>query len=428
MCAIECAPAGSERVVGTYIPSDRDTVRQAADVIERKILVVDDEPDLLAELADALSIDGWQVESAGDAVTGWDKLNADPGFTVLLTDIRMPGMDGLGLARRVCESRGDISATEVVLLTGHGTVDDAASAVRVGAFDFLSKPISIAALFEAADRAHRSAIARRQRERERLAELETLRIDRKRLQEKLAGSGVMERLGESLPRELGNILSHELRTPLGVLTAVPELLSRNPDLPASEIAENMTIVRSAGARLASIADDFVELLSTPDPRYFEIHNYRSEAILHQAEAAAAAEAHAAKKHIVVRDEAQSHVETDLSQLVKLIERLVSNAVAWSPDGGEIVLSATLEKTGSIKFAVSDSGPGMTDAEIEIARKPFRQLDMSLARRVGGLGLGLPLADRTAALLGGSLSLTSAPGKGTTAAVILPRCYKRPPAS
>ncbi len=428
MCGIECAPTGSERVVGTYIPSDRDAVRQAPDVIERKILVVDDEPDLLIELADALAIDGWEVDTAGDAAAAWDKLNADPGITVLLTDIRMPGMDGLGLARRVCESRGDVTATEVVLLTGHGTVDDAASAVRVGAFDFLSKPVSIAALFEAADRAHRSAAERRLLENERLAELETLRADRKRLQEKLAEHGVLNRLGESLPRELGNILSHELRTPLAVLTAVPELLSRKADLPASEIAENLTIVRSAGTRLAAIADDFVELLTARDPNYCEIQEHPPQVILRRVESVVAPEAEAAKKHIVVRDVADGSVETDLRHLVKLIERLVSNALAWSPEGGEVVLSATDEGPDDVKFAVSDNGPGMTEADIEIAKKPFRQLDMSLARRVGGLGLGLSLADRTAALLGGRLSVVSAPGKGTIAAVILPRCYKRPPAS
>ncbi len=128
---------------------------------EHRILIVDDEPGFLEELTESLIAAGWHVERASDAATAWEKLSADQGLTVLLSDLRMPGTDGLSLARRVCDKRCSANPTEVVLLTGDGTEDDAAEAARIGVFDFLSKPVSLKALLDSTERAYRSARARR---------------------------------------------------------------------------------------------------------------------------------------------------------------------------------------------------------------------------------------------------------------------------
>jgi DNA-binding NtrC family response regulator len=128
---------------------------------EHRILIVDDEPWILEELTEALIAAGWHVERASNATTAWEKLKADRSVTVLLSDLRMPGTDGLSLAKRVCDQRRASSSTEVVLLTGDGTADDVVEAARIGVFDFLSKPVSLKALLDSTERAYRSASDRR---------------------------------------------------------------------------------------------------------------------------------------------------------------------------------------------------------------------------------------------------------------------------
>jgi DNA-binding NtrC family response regulator len=138
-----------------------DLARRAS---EHRILIVDDEPEILEELTESLIAAGWYVEHAPNATMAWEKLSADQSFTVLLSDLRMPGADGLSLAKRVCDQRRASNTTEVVLMTGDGTAHDAAEAARIGVFDFLSKPVSLKVLLDSTERAYRSARAQRMRQ------------------------------------------------------------------------------------------------------------------------------------------------------------------------------------------------------------------------------------------------------------------------
>ena len=123
---------------------------------DHRILIVDDEPGILEELSESLSAAGWHVEQAPNAKVAWEKLKADQNLTVMLSDLRMAGTDGLSLAKRRASK-----PTEVVLLTGDGTDDEATEAARIGVFDFLSKPVSLRTLLDSTERAYRSARQRR---------------------------------------------------------------------------------------------------------------------------------------------------------------------------------------------------------------------------------------------------------------------------
>ena len=106
-------------------------------------------------------------------------------------------------------------------------------------------------------------------------------------------------------------------------------------------------------------------------------------------------------------------------MLQVLINLLSNGVKFTPDNGRIVLSVTQCPTGEVAFSVTDTGIGMTAAEIEIALEPFGQVDSTLSRSFEGSGLGLPLARRLMELHGGRLELTSVKGRGTTAMVLLP---------
>jgi len=103
-----------------------------------RILVADDEAGLREFLTDALELDEHTVVAAKDGKEA-AKLLDERGFDLVLTDLKMPGMDGMQLLRKVRSEQPEI---EVIVMTAHGTVDNAVEAMKLGAFEYLQKPIS----------------------------------------------------------------------------------------------------------------------------------------------------------------------------------------------------------------------------------------------------------------------------------------------
>ncbi len=103
------------------------------------VLVVDDEKNIREGLKKALELDGYNVYLAADGLEGL-KLIENEEIDLVITDLRMPEMSGEELLRRVVESYPTV---QVIILTGHGTIETAVQAMRDGAFDFLTKPVNL---------------------------------------------------------------------------------------------------------------------------------------------------------------------------------------------------------------------------------------------------------------------------------------------
>src|SRR5512141_1648958 len=103
-----------------------------------RILVADDEPGLREFLVDALALDDHVVVPAPDGKAA-AKLLDERGFDLVITDLKMPGMDGMALLRKI---RAEQPEVEVIVMTAHGTVDNAVEAMKLGAFEYLQKPLS----------------------------------------------------------------------------------------------------------------------------------------------------------------------------------------------------------------------------------------------------------------------------------------------
>ncbi len=127
-----------------------------------RILVVDDEADIRGLLSEILSEEGYEVEPASDAATARRACTRQEPDLVLL-DIWMPDTDGITLLREW--SQKNMLRFPVVMLSGHGTVETAVEATRLGAFDFVEKPLSIAKLLRTVERALESGRRRRQTQR-----------------------------------------------------------------------------------------------------------------------------------------------------------------------------------------------------------------------------------------------------------------------
>ena len=108
-----------------------------------KVLIVEDEPHALMGLAELISGWGYQTETARDGIEGWEKALAwSP--AIVVTDLKMPRMDGIGLLTKLAESAN--SNVAVVLLTAQGSIQLAVDAMKLGAYDFLQKPVDAARL------------------------------------------------------------------------------------------------------------------------------------------------------------------------------------------------------------------------------------------------------------------------------------------
>ncbi len=114
------------------------------------ILVVDDEPDIRDIIRDVLSDEGYPVSTAANAQDARSKFAAERPALVLL-DIWMPDTDGIALLKEWREKDG--SKVPVIMISGHGTVETAVEAIRIGAYDFLEKPLSTAKLLVTVERA-----------------------------------------------------------------------------------------------------------------------------------------------------------------------------------------------------------------------------------------------------------------------------------
>src|SRR5919198_1967825 len=151
------------------------------------ILLVDDEKNILLTLKQALALEGYQTELAASGLLALEVLAARPVDAVLM-DVKMPDMDGIAALERITVTHPRLP---VIMMSGHGTIDTAVKATRMGARDFLEKPISRERLLVAL----RNAL-QHQRVMEELAELRT-QVGR---YEMVGQSAAMERIYELIRR------------------------------------------------------------------------------------------------------------------------------------------------------------------------------------------------------------------------------------
>ena len=159
--------------------------------IRSTILIVDDEKNIREGLAEALGLDGFRVKTAADGKAGLASLE-EGDVDLLVTDLRMPGLSGSELLEAAASRYPGLPA---IVLTGHGTIEDAVRAMRAGAYDFLTKPVNIDHLSLLAKRAlDTRELARKNRELE--AEVEA----QKRTSSIVGSSSAMKRIFELLRR------------------------------------------------------------------------------------------------------------------------------------------------------------------------------------------------------------------------------------
>jgi PAS domain S-box-containing protein len=217
-------------------------------------------------------------------------------------------------------------------------------------------------------------------------------------------------------------MSHELRTPLNAILGFSEVLENGIAGPLhSRQAEYVGLIRHSGEHLLHLINEILDLARI-DACRVDLHEEVIESSKLVGSAIALVKDRAAAgllKLAVDVEEDMPLLTGDRTRLTEILLNLLSNAIKFTELGGAINVLVRRTEEGGAVFVVRDNGRGMTEAEVEIALERFGQVDGGLARRQEGSGLGLPLARKLAELHGGSLTLQSEKGRGTTATVVLP---------
>jgi len=387
------------------------------------VLLVDDERDFADLLAERLQARGFQVRTAYDGEEAL-RLAAEHELDVAVLDVNMPGLDGLAVLRELKKRKPQ---AEALMLTGQRDLATAIQGMKLGATDYLVKPVPIEKLVE--------AILRAQDRRE----------------ERLEGQRMAETAKMAALGHMAEGVAHEINNPVNTMVSLAGWLE---DL-ATDLAEDLAAAFSASQADAlpagSPGDSLKEMLAAA--RKMREHGQRVKDITAkllclchkpEAKAAAAAEAKGAGAALdlglllqELLDERKARADEAGVRLLPAISpdlpgfalppaglpgadlgtalgNILDNALDAMPGGGQLWLIAAA-RGHELHIEVEDSGHGILPAHLPRVFEPFFS-----TKDVGqGTGLGLSVSYGTIKALGGDIDITSQPGQGAKVLVVLP---------
>jgi signal transduction histidine kinase len=370
--------------------------------VATRILVVDDEPDvellISQQFRRQIRAGEFTFSFAHDGEQALAVLQKDAGFDLMLLDINMPVMDGLTLLARLSKFQPQVRA---IIVSAYGDMPNIRTAMNRGAFDFVTKPIDMVDLKATVRKALEEIAKLREMERRRVA---------------------AERARSNLSHFLAN-MSHELRTPLNAIIGLTEMMVTNAARFGTEKAqEPLQRVNRAGTHLLGLINQVLDLSKIEagklelNPQTVQLRPLIDEVI-----GTAGQLAEQNKNRLVVdARENLGALTVDPMRLRQILLNLLSNACKFTK-AGEVKLAARKVSNGTsfVEFAVSDTGIGMTAEQQAKLFEEFSQADATTAQRFGGTGLGLALSRKLARMMGGDVTVTSEPGKGSIFTVRLP---------
>ena len=355
------------------------------DTSKPHILIVDDEMGPRESLKMILN-PYYTVHVADRGAQAIEMLKQIP-IDLVTVDLKMPGLSGIKVLEKVKEHDPDI---EAIIITGYGSLDTAIEGLRLGAFDYISKPFDVN---------HILALVRRGLERR----------------------NAKARLRQVKSDFLSNV-SHELRTPLSVVVGFVYLLLNQVIGKLSEDQQKIleTVYRNS-EELLELIDNVLWMtsLNVGDGAAM-IEKFDTRDVVH--ETIKRYEKGIREKGLVLNLQLADNdlaIVSDRAKVERVFQNVFNNAVKFTSQGEINVRVQPLDDRSGVEVEVVDTGIGIEENKIDSIFEPFHQGDSSSVRSFAGLGLGLTVARRMTELIGGKLDITSKPHVGTKVFIIFP---------
>ena len=395
---------------------------------DRRVLVVDDAEAIREMLGSFLANLGYHTDLAANGEAAISLFKAHP-YDVVICDLQMPRIEGLAVLAQVKAVDPDV---QVIILTGHATLETAVEALRLGAYEYQFKPVDDMEVFERlVERAydHRQLVRENKRLLAQLQETNA-RLEsevEKRTHELRVANESLRGL-DRLKNDFISVVSHELRTPLAVVTLEAQMLASGMQFSPDKLQEIHQTLLVNTRRLQIQIDDLLdfaliergelELKFTACP----INQIVRDVV--DLYSARAAEKHL-KMTLSLPPTVQLSVVADGPRLRSALMHLVDNAIKFTPENGAVIIGVHSlvfvpeTDTPAIAISVRDTGIGIPAETQQNLFTAFNQADMSATRRFSGMGMGLALAKRIVEAHGGRITFKSDAGQGSLFALWVP---------
>ena len=377
------------------------------------ILIVDDDRTLLQALPQALMLrlEGVTTDTSDSAFAALDLIRQHD-YDVIVTDIKMPGMDGLALLSKVKELRPE---TPVVLITGHGEHNLAIQALRGGAYDFIQKPIDRDYFIVALQR----AIQTHQLQRQVAQQQDALQHYAESLEE-IIEERTRELLKANAAKdEFLSIASHELKTPLASLKGMTQLLRRRLERTGSDESANLENMERSIRRMELLIKDLLDT-SLIETGLFSLQCTRCDLTTFSRNLLEDYVAGTALQIVFKAGDEPLEVEIDTDRFSQVITNLLSNARKYSSYDSPITV--TVERVGNEGvISVKDTGVGIPAETLPNIFERFYRVpgvEVQAGSNIG-LGLGLYISRKIVDRHGGRIEVSSIPDNGSTFSIVLP---------
>jgi signal transduction histidine kinase len=397
------------------------------DLSSSSILIVDDQQANVDLLEQILGMQGYQrVTSTTDprqVATICSELNPD----LILLDLHMPHVTGLEVIEQLRRPASDLYLP-ILVLTADITPEAKRQALQSGASDFLSKPFDVTEALLRVRRLletrflylqvqnHNSRLEETVRARTRALEAAQDALVRKNQELSLALAKASE-VAELKSQFLTNI-NHEIRTPINGILGMINLLT-DSELNGDQ-RECTDMLKSSADWLVKVMNDILDVsqLGSGKAR-IERRTFEPRILLEELSAVYRSRAHAKglKFCSIVTPAVPRLMNGDPGKLRQVLDQLLGNAIKFTDSGRVSVTVELLHETSdasTVRFAVEDTGIGITEEQNSRLFEPFVQGDGSLTRKYGGAGIGLALSKKLVELQGGEIGLDNRPGGGTVA--------------
>ncbi|GAB2590034.1 hybrid sensor histidine kinase/response regulator transcription factor [Spirosoma areae] len=348
--------------------------------MKTKILLVDDEDDLetLFKQLFRRQIQTSQYEFiyVRDGLEALTVIEQQPDIDVVLSDINMPGMDGLTLLAKLSEVNPII---RTVMVTAYGDMNNIRTAMNRGAFDFLTKPVNF-------------------------KDLEATLEKTIRFVNQLRETVELKAVDEMKTRFFANI-THELRTPLSLIVSPVDTLLETADLPAP-YQQQLSIVSRNARQLLRLINQLLDI-NKLEARQMDLVNEVGDLPGFVEQLVDLFRPSTDIKQLALTyqtDIPPGNYLFDAGKWEKILYNLLSNAIKFTQTGGiTIQLSQTFT---TARLTVSDTGIGIPADKLPHIFNRFYQVDTSRTRAYEGTGIGLALVHELTARLGGTISVQS----------------------